>query len=364
MGREVEELAQHNEVHLLTFANSSEEKKLANEHAGYIETVRSNAFIMGLRCLLHPTLPFLFSARTSLSFAIKLIRAVKKYRIEAIHAEYTAMGQYVWVKCLFPNITFTLVEHDVVLQSYERKEMRTHGLGKLFARWQLGRVRAKEKSYCERADNVLVLSDKDASLIRKYYPNTCEPVVINPYCGVDVDNAKTGKREKDARICFVGQMSRPENNEAAMRLIRLYRQNGLDSLAKLVIIGANPSQEVLAECSDNIIATGFVDDIAEEISKCTIAVFPLSAGAGVKVKILQAGSLGLPVITTAVGAEGIDEDGCALIVSEDDTEMAEEAKKLLADHSAWENKSTSIQEWMKTHFSWDKTQGIFKQLYR
>lgn len=62
------------------------------------------------------------------------------------------------------------------------------------------------------------------------------------------------------------------------------------------------------EC-ENIHITGFVENIEDEILKNQIAVFPLTLGAGIKLKVLLACGLGLPVITTDIGAEGIDEDG-------------------------------------------------------
>lgn len=57
-----------------------------------------------------------------------LLNIVRENSIDVIHAEYTAMGQFVWIKKYFPNIKFNLVEHDVTKQSYDRYCMGSSGI--------------------------------------------------------------------------------------------------------------------------------------------------------------------------------------------------------------------------------------------
>lgn len=70
----------------------------------------------------------------------------EKYKIDAIHAEYASMGQYLWIRRLFPHIKFNIVEHDMTAQSYERKVADSHGLKRTYLKFQLDRVLKKKEN--------------------------------------------------------------------------------------------------------------------------------------------------------------------------------------------------------------------------
>lgn len=363
MGKESEWLRSNHEYHLLTFVNDRTEEGLLKEFDhGTVDTVRSNVITKAICALIHPTLPPLFAIRASISFSLKLIGLMKKYNIDAIHAEYTSMGQYAWIKRLFPNTVFNLVEHDVTYQSFERKLEKTSGAQRIFTKHALNQVARKESRWCRQADSVIALSDKDKRLLENTYELAAPVYVLNPYYGIEGEDAKTPKRSRPT-ICFIGQMSRSENNEAALRLINIYLKNDLASLCDLRIIGANPSEEIIRLCNDHISASGFVEDINKDISSCSIAVFPLLAGAGIKLKVLLAASLSLPVITTQIGAEGIDSDGKAISLANTDEEFAEEIRRLLLDSKYRQEIIRAQSELIQDKFSWEKSAVLLSTLY-
>ena len=78
--------------------------------------------------------------------------------------------------------------------------------------------------------------------------------------------------------------------------------------AKYVIVGNKPSDELKKYESDNVIITGFVQDIQPYFSSAMCLAAPIQAGAGVKVKILEAMAMGVPVLTNNIGIEGIEVD--------------------------------------------------------
>ena len=362
MGKELEALSTKNNVVLLSFLNDKREERYARtlEIPSYF--VKSNKLTMGVRCLLHPSLPFLFSSRTSIVFFLSMIFLIKKYKIDAVHADYTAMGQYVRIKRFFPHLTFTLVEQDVVAQSYMRKTKSTNPFLTMCYKSQLAKVKKKEAKYCNRADNVIVLSSKDRKLIEDLYLLDSDIYKINPYYGVDICEKKD-HYDSDKTICFIGQMSRPENDQAAKDLINIFNNSTLSLVSKLKIIGANPSCELLQSRSDNIEITGFVDDLLQEIRSSSIGVFPLKTGAGIKIKVLQAAAMGLPIITTSVGAEGIDPDGKVLFISEDLDEQAKKAQEYLSDENKFACASKQVCEFVKENFSWEESIRVLDSLY-
>lgn len=359
MGKSVETLKKNHSVTVLTFRNDEREKQLLAEHPDYeyIPTSRTE-YVRKVLC--HLNMPNMFALRRDRAFRRKVCEIIETRKIDAVHAEYTAMGQYEWVKRKYPHIRFYLVEHDVVLQSYERKHEDAAGIRKLYYGMECRKVEKYERKYLQGADLVFTLNDKDQALLQQKY-GLKNARTIHPYYGVDF-NAASEDTEKERSICFVGQMSRSENHEAAMRLVRIFK--GMDTGDwKLNIIGGGPRPELLAEESETVHITGFVEDINREISRNQAAVFPLIHGAGIKFKVLLTFGLGLPVITTAVGAEGIDPEGKVIQLAGTDEEFREAIQSLIEDDMLRARLSRESREYVRDHFNWSATEEIFREVY-
>ena len=147
-----------------------------------------------------------------------------------------------------------------------------------------------------------------------------------------------------------------------MRLIRIFKEIHEEGW-KLKIIGAHPRPELLAEESDTVHITGFVDDINREISSSEFAVFPLIHGAGIKLKVLLAFGLGLPVVTGQVGAEGIDPDGKVIRMAETDEEYIREIRTLMQDEALRKKLNRESREYVRKHFNWSVTEQLFRRIY-
>ena len=78
-----------------------------------------------------------------------------------------------------------------------------------------------------------------------------------------------------------------------------------DTDLRFVIVGSNPNKELLKYCSERVIVTGYIEDVSQYFEECLCLVAPLVHGAGIKVKILEAMSAGIPVLTNDIGIEGI-----------------------------------------------------------
>lgn len=365
MGKEVETLRKKHNVFVLSFVNDEKEEQLINKEYKDDKKcyfVKSNTKTKIGNALLHLNQPIFFSIRNSGEFKRKLIRIIEEEKIDIIHAEYTAMGQFVWVKDLYPNIKFNLVEHDVTKQSYDRYVKDSTGLKKLYNNWQAKLVEKCEQSCLKKCDQIFTLNDKDLDLLKNYY-DIQNAKVITPYYGVDFSNVDKNIKKIPKTICFVGQMARAENHDAAMRLIRIVSKLGRKDI-KINIIGAYPNQELQNLESENVHITGFVDSIEDEIMRNDIAVFPLMLGAGIKFKILLTAGLGLPVITTSVGAEGIDADGQYLMLGQTDDELSKLIVKLIDNEDLKNEIAHKVQNYVLDNFSWEKSIALFDEIYK
>lgn len=368
MGKQIESLSKWNHVYVLTFVASEYDHKLKEKFgsSGTCQSVKIGRITRLFHMLMEPWMPNYFAARSSLRFSIRLIYMVKKYKIDAIHAEYASMGQYYWIKHFFPDLKFNMTEHDMTAQSYMRKIEKSCGIQKIYMKNQLKKILKKEGKYCIQADHLFTFNQKDKRLIEKYYGrSSCE--VLNPYYGLEEETiyqSVDDHQKEPFSICFLGQMGRDENYLAAIRLIEIARKvkKQIPEL-QVYIVGNQPPQQLKQKENDFIHVTGFVEDVDSYLRRSTIAVFPLTLGAGIKLKVLRSLALGLPVITGRVGAEGIDEEGDVIVMAETDEEYEQKIIHLLRREDFRKEISEKGRLFIQKRFSWEISERILSDTY-
>ena len=126
-------------------------------------------------------------------------------------------------------------------------------------------------------------------------------------------------------------MNRIENSSSALWFIENVMPRLKDEDVKFTIIGNKPPQELVNKRSEKIVITGFVDDPAPYFENAMCLVAPLLLGAGVKVKIIEALSSGVPVITNDIGIEGIDaNDGVEYLHATEPVEYENIIRKMIS----------------------------------
>ena len=171
-------------------------------------------------------------------------------------------------------------------------------------------------------DRVIVCSEADASRLGRQCPGTQFAVVPNGYGPVDVTIRRRPSNFGPLRLLLVGNFGYFPNGDAALFL---YRQV-LSSLRRLTdreiridLAGAGDPPALRGLVRDlNVRLHGFVEDLAPLYAAAYVAVVPVRAGGGTRIKLLEAFAHRVPVVTTSLGAEGIDAvDGEQLLVADD-----------------------------------------------
>jgi glycosyltransferase involved in cell wall biosynthesis len=121
---------------------------------------------------------------------------------------------------------------------------------------------------------------------------------------------------------------------------------------KLFIVGDHAPAEIRAYASDNVIVTGYLPEVDEIFYNCRVFVAPLRFGSGMKGKIGQAMSYGVPVVTTSIGAEGMGlENGCQAIIADSAQEFADAVINLYQDVILWQRLSDNAFEHVRQNFT-------------
>ncbi|HKB12967.1 MAG TPA: glycosyltransferase family 4 protein, partial [Vicinamibacterales bacterium] len=166
---------------------------------------------------------------------------------------------------------------------------------------------------------ILAVSDDDAQYFSKL---GARRVVLVPN-GVDCPAYDRPRSEgvRPPTILYVGALGWPPNASAARYLatdvLRAVRRTIGD--ARVVIVGRNPTPELLALAREDrhVEVAADVPDVAPYFRDADVLAVPLETGGGTRLKILEAFAADLPVVSTAIGCEGIAaEDGRHLVVAE------------------------------------------------
>jgi glycosyltransferase involved in cell wall biosynthesis len=171
-------------------------------------------------------------------------------------------------------------------------------------------------------DRALVSSGRDARRLAASFPGTRFAVVPNGYPPLDDVPRPPPSGAGPLRLLFVGTFGYFPNLDAALFLCRevlpaLCRSGDRDIRIDLVGAGNTVALAGLARYP-GVTVHGFVEDLAPFYAAADVAVVPVRVGGGTRIKILEAFAHRVPVVTTRIGAEGIDAaDGQHLLIADD-----------------------------------------------
>jgi glycosyltransferase involved in cell wall biosynthesis len=240
------------------------------------------------------------------------------------------------------------IESELMLRYSEGNESP---LKKMYARMTAGRLAKVESMVLESATGHVVCSEREHALLAARAPHARIAVVAN---GVDTGGFKPAKSaEGRKRIVFVGAMSYHANIDAAVWFAReIWPQirARMDGFV-FTIVGSNPAPEVLALRElPGVEVTGTVPDISVWYSEAFAAVVPLRVGAGTRLKILEAMAAGVPVISTSLGAEGLEVSPGKDILLVD--EAGGWAEALAGLEARWTAQASAARELVCSRYDW------------
>jgi glycosyltransferase involved in cell wall biosynthesis len=197
--------------------------------------------------------------------------------------------------------------HNIYSLIAERWADERQGLMRAYFRREATLLKSVEKTAAMDVDLLFAVSEAERSYYQRYGAST---VALIPN-GVDTrayEDLPAG-RPDSALIVYIGSMSWRPNAEAAMFLARtvLPQVQQRRPEARLRIVGRHPPAELLGmNGSGGVEVTGEVASVVPHLREASVLAVPLAAGGGTRLKILEALAAGLPVVSTSVGAEGLD----------------------------------------------------------
>lgn len=215
-----------------------------------------------------------------------------------------------------------------------------------------------ERQVWRRVDLVIYPSEVEAATVRQMMPRVLSRSII-PF-----SFPLSSSRDKPPvlrSILFVAGFAHSPNVDAAKFLVReiLPQLESKIGTVRVVLAGSHPTEAVLALAGPNIEVTGYVSDevLAQLYEKHRIAVIPLRFGAGVKGKLVEALSRGVPVVTTSIGAQGIPGLEDIVPVHDQVFELVQAMATLITDDEAWLSQSRAQLNFADSRFSFAAMQA-------
>lgn len=184
--------------------------------------------------------------------------------------------------------------------------------------------------------------------------------------GVDTEYFKPQESlSSNPYIAFLGALNVAHNEDAVRHFIKNIFPYILDKMPNAVfkVIGGGASEKLLAMRSKNIVFTGRVDDVRTELASCRVFICPMTFGSGIKTKILEAMAMGLPIVTTAIGAENIDAAGGKDWFIEDDPDKFADKVCFLLDNP---DKGYEIgmrgRKYVESNWTWERAKNQFEKI--
>jgi len=281
----------------------------------------------------------------------RLLWLLRRHPVEAVQGEFPAYAlPAVWAKRLF-GTRAVLVEHNVEFDRIGEQVPELSAPGRQ-------RLRRLELDVAGACDRVITVSERDR---RRLIDSGLRPGLVEtiPH-GVDLDRfraaealdlrARYGIPGDHAVLVYHGIYSYPPNREAVAELsgalLPALAARGIT--AGVVAIGPEPPAVDLP----GVTFTGAVDDLAGHLAGADLAVVPLRAGGGTRMKLLDDFAAGVAVVTTTKGMEGIEvRDGIHLRVADDAEAMVGIVAELLADQAARRRLADAARAWVAA-FDW------------
>jgi glycosyltransferase involved in cell wall biosynthesis len=226
------------------------------------------------------------------------------------------------------NLKIIVRTHNVEHQLWKEKSIKSTNP---FKKWYLSilakQLRKYEIATLQKVDGIATISLQD-----EY--NFKQLTIQSPIRTIPVAMASLEKRNDYSpdTFFFIGSMNWEPNKEAVQLLLNTIFPLIKKEIpnAQLILAGSFMPQDLLAHQQDGVKIIGFVDDLKLFFNSNGILLSPIQSGSGVRVKLIEAMNMGLPIISTSKGAEGIPQEG-QLIIEDNPNDFAEKAVQLYHD---------------------------------
>jgi polysaccharide biosynthesis protein PslH len=370
----LKELARRHEVTLFTFYAATKDDRhheVKDQFARVVcmpmELPSGRAFreaLMYARYVSSP-LPYTVSKFCQPQVTEQVKKLIAEDEPDVIVCDFVVAAEPIPWDSPIPKILFT---HNVEASIWEQHyRLARNPIWKMVAKREYHAMERYEKTYLNRADHVLAVSERDRETFSKFIDPSRMTVIPT---GVDVEYFRpSSEPETPNSLVFSGAMDWMPNEDGILYFVKeilpLIRQEIPN--VSLCVVGREPSRKLreLAAGTPGMEVTGRVEDIRPFVQKNAVYVVPLRIGGGTRLKIFEAMAMGKAVVSTTIGAEGLPVNpGRDVVIADEPKEFAAATVALLRDSERRAGMGRAARQLVEEHFSWNSVVQPFEAVLK
>lgn len=366
----VTQLARSHSLTVLTTHESPEQWEQHKQHLSMCERVESffhappkrteKRFLLALARSWFSSMPVDMSKNLVPELRAEVLRSLQSENYDLCIADFMVAVPNVPFHTHVPVVFFAHNVEHMIWKRVARHESSWLKRALLAIEWR--KFMSRERDTCRRAALTLAVSDVDRRKLQDLAGNVPAFAVRT---GVDVDYFRPNEivEPRPHSLVFTGSMDWHPNEDAMLffmdAILPIVRDRFSD--VSMSIVGRNPSDRLRkrAECA-GVRVTGTVDDIRPFVAAASVYVVPIRIGGGTRLKIFEAMAMARPVVSTAIGAEGLplteDEQ---IVIADGANDFADAITALFVERDRRRRLGANGRQLVERYFSWRKVADEF-----
>jgi sugar transferase (PEP-CTERM/EpsH1 system associated) len=372
----VKELAKRHTVCVLTFLEPDQDSNNLGplpDLCDWIETIPTPWRSTGLRLrqMLTTRRPDMSLRLWSPELNARLAARLREQPFDVVEIEGIEMAPYLpTIEAAQPRLLIVYDAHNAewILQKRAcladlKNPARWMAAAYSWVQWQ--RLRRYEANLLRRVDHTVAMSHPDRVALRDVAPDA--PITVVPN-GVDLAayTESTGAPIY-YDLLFTGKMDFRPNIDAVLwfgqHVLPLIQAQRPDTTFAIVGQRPHPRLDVLRSLP-GVTITGFVDDIRPYLAGATVYAAPLRVGGGTRLKLLEAMAMGVPIVSTTVGAEGFPVvNGQELVLADEPDRFARQVLDLLGHPARRAKLAAAGRAFARANYGWEVLVPQLERIY-
>jgi len=323
--------------------------------------------------------PFLVERDDNRAMRSLVSRIVESESVDVIHADQLTMTQFAlpFINKDGKKPALVFDAHNAVWTIVERMNKTLPLYYRIPLVFEAGRIKEYEARIVREFDSTLAVTEPDlralVEALQEYcpdYPVANAPITVIPIAVDTRQFLPVARRADSLKVLTMGTLYYPPNADG----IRWFFREVFPLICreipqtKLTIVGKNPPKDFLQfaqESQGSIVVTGYVPDLDPYFAESCLMVIPVWAGGGMRVRILEAFTRGMPVVTTTVGLEGIQaKPGSDVLVADTPVEFANAVVELLMDRELQARLSLNGRRLAEEKYDWQVVLSRLEDVYQ
>jgi glycosyltransferase involved in cell wall biosynthesis len=281
---------------------------------------------------------------------------VSRDRYDVVHFEFPHMVASRPRSADARGPAFLLDEHNIEYDVVRQTAIAADGaFRRAYSAINWPKVQTEERRAWAGLDGCTLTSSRDESLLLADAPGTRTAVVPN---GVDLDffqPSASSEQQAPTALLFFGAIDYYPNTDGVLFFTKdiLPLLTARIPRVQLSIVGRRPPESVLALRSTTVEVTGAVEDVRPHITRAAVIIVPLRLGGGTRLKILEAMAMGKAIVSTSLGAEGLEVvPERDLLIADTPEAFASQIARLLDDSALAARLGAAARRLVAANYGW------------